>query len=109
FDPGAKYHVPANVPYIRYFLAFIYQFQFQRALCKAAGHEGPLHTCSIYENEAAGAKLKALLQMGASQPWQDALAAMSGERQADAGAMLEYFAPLRGWLKKQVAGQKCGW
>ncbi|HHH26729.1 MAG TPA: peptidase M2 family protein, partial [Polyangiaceae bacterium] len=104
FDPGAKYHVPANVPYIRYFLAFIYQFQFQRALCKAAGHTGPLHECSIYGNEAAGKKLKALLSMGASRPWQEALQAMSGETKADAGAMLEYFAPLRGWLREQVKG-----
>ncbi len=109
FDPGAKYHVPANVPYTRYFLAFIYQFQFQRALCRAAGHEGPLHTCSIYNNKAAGKKLEALLRMGASRPWQDALAALSGERQADAGALLEYFAPLRGWLKEQIQGEKCGW
>jgi peptidyl-dipeptidase A len=109
FDPGAKYHVPGNVPYIRYFLAFIYQFQFQRALCKASGHTGPLHTCSIYGNKAAGAKLQALLAMGASRPWQEALSAMSGETKADAGAMLEYFAPLRGWLREQVKGNKCGW
>ena len=109
FDPGAKYHVPGNVPYTRYFLAFMYQFQFQRALCRAAGYEGPLHKCSIYGNKAAGAKLKALLELGASKPWQDALQAMSGERQADAGALLEYFRPLRGWLKKEIAGEKCGW
>ncbi len=109
FDPGAKYHVPANVPYIRYFLAFIYQFQFQRALCRASGHKGPLHKCSIYGNKVAGDKLKALLQLGASRPWQDALEAMSGERQADAGALLEYFKPVRGWLREQVKGQKCGW
>jgi len=109
FDPGAKYHVPANVPYIRYFLAFIYQFQFQRALCKAAGHTGPLHECSIYGNEAAGDKLRALLALGASRPWQEALQAMSGETKADAGAMLEYFAPLRTWLQEQVKGKQCGW
>ena len=109
FDPGAKYHVPGNVPYIRYFLAFIYQFQFQRALCKAAGHTGPLHECSIYGNEAAGDKLRALLSLGASRPWQEALQAMSGETKADAGAMLEYFAPLRGWLQDQVKGEQCGW
>jgi peptidyl-dipeptidase A len=109
FDAGAKYHVPANVPYIRYFLAYIYQFQFQRALCRAAGHTGPLHKCSIFGNKAAGDKLKALLALGASKPWQEALAAMSGERQADANALLEYFAPVRSWLKAQTQGQTCGW
>jgi peptidyl-dipeptidase A len=109
FDPGSKYHVPGNVPYIRYFLAFIYQFQFQRALCREAGHKGPLHKCSIFENKKAGEKLKALLALGASRPWQDALHAMSGERQADAGALLEYFEPMRAWLKEQNKGQTCGW
>jgi len=109
FDPGAKYHVPANVPYIRYFLAFIYQFQFQRALCREAGHQGPLHECSIYGNTEAGAKLEKLLSLGASRPWQEALYAMSGEREADAGALLEYFAPLRKWLEMETAGQQCGW
>ena len=109
FDPGAKYHVPANVPYTRYFLAFILQFQFQRALCKSSGHTGPLHTCSIYKNAAAGEKMKALLSLGASKPWQDALEAMSGERAMDGNALLEYFAPLRGWLRSQIKGQRCGW
>ena len=109
FDPGAKYHVPANVPYVRYFLAFIYQFQFQRALCNAAGHEGPLHKCSIYGNEEAGKKLEALLAMGASKPWQDALQAMSGERKADPAALLEYFRPLRKFLEEQTKGEQCGW
>lgn len=109
FDPGAKYHVPANVPYTRYFLAFIYQFQFQRALCKAAGHTGPLHKCSIFKNKAAGEKLEALLRMGASKPWQDALFAMTGERQGDARALLEYFEPVRGFLKEEIKSEQCGW
>ena len=80
FDPGAKYHVPANMPYMRYFLARIYQFQFHRALCKAAGHKGPLETCSIYGNKEAGAKLKAMLALGASRPWPEAIQAIAGER-----------------------------
>ncbi|MCC6336358.1 MAG: M2 family metallopeptidase [Myxococcales bacterium] len=109
FDPGAKYHIPANVPYMRYFLARILQFQFHRALCKAAGHQGPLHTCSIYGNKAAGAKLKAMLELGASKPWPDALEALTGQRQLDASALTEYFAPLQTWLKQQNQGQKCGW
>lgn len=109
FDAGAKYHVPANTPYTRYFLARIYQFQFHRALCKVAGHQGPLHTCSIYESKAAGEKLKAMLAMGASKPWPEALAAISGERQADATAMLDYFAPLVKYLREQNKGEKCGW
>ncbi len=109
FDPGAKYHIPGSTPYIRYFLARIYQFQFHRALCKAAGHKGSLDTCSIYGNKEAGTKLMTMLSMGASRPWPEALAALSGETRGDASAMLEYFAPLRTWLKDQTKGEKCGW
>ena len=95
FDPGAKYHVPANVPYVRYFLARIYQFQFYRALCRAAGHKGSLHTCSFFGSKAAGERLQAMLKMGASRPWPEAMKAISGEDKADAGALLEYFAAAR--------------
>ena len=109
FDPGAKYHIPANVPYMRYFLARILQFQFHRALCNAAGFQGPLHECSIYGNKAAGERLKALLELGASKPWPEALYAMTGERQMDASAIIEYFQPLQMWLKEQNKSQKCGW
>ncbi|MGK3992554.1 M2 family metallopeptidase [Sorangium sp. So ce1024] len=109
FDPGAKFHVPANVPYTRYFLAHIYQFQFHRALCKAAGHAGPLHACSIYGSKAAGEKLRAMLSLGASRPWQEAMQAMTGESGADPGALLEYFEPLRKWLKEQNKNEVCGW
>jgi peptidyl-dipeptidase A len=109
FDPGAKYHIPGSTPYIRYFLARIYQFQFHRALCRAAGHKGSLETCSIFGNKEAGAKLKAMLSMGASKPWPEALAVLSGESRADASAMLEYFAPLTAFLKEQNRGEKCGW
>ncbi len=109
FDPGAKYHIPASTPYIRYFLARIYQFQFHRALCKIAGHKGSLDTCSIHGNKAAGDKLREMLQLGQSKPWPEALAALSGERAADAGALLEYFAPLRAWLTEQNKGETCGW
>lgn len=101
FDPGAKYHVPGNVPYARYFLARIYQFQFQRGLCKIAGYEGPLHRCSIYGNKAAGAKLNEMLSMGASKPWPDALEVITGEKQLDASALADYFAPLKVWLDEQ--------
>ncbi len=109
FDPGAKYHIPANVPYTRYFLARILQFQFHRALCQAAGFKGPLHECSIYGNKAAGRKLKAMLALGASKPWPEALEVLTGQRRMDATALTEYFAPLEAWLKEQNAGQKCGW
>jgi peptidyl-dipeptidase A len=109
FDPGAKYHVPANTPYLRYFLARIYQFQFHRALCKAAGYSGPLHKCSIHGSKAAGSKLEAMLAMGASRPWPDALEAVSGERQADARALLSYFEPLSKWLDAENKGEACGW
>ncbi len=109
FDPGAKYHVPANVPYTRYFLAHILQFQFQRALCEKAGYEGPLHRCSIYGNEAAGQAMQEMLAMGMSQPWPDALEALAGSREMDASAILDYFAPLHTWLDEQNEGRTCGW
>ena len=109
FDPGAKYHVADNVPYARYFLATILQFQFHRALCKEAGYTGPLHRCSIYANKAAGARLAKVLAMGESRPWPDALEALTGQRQMDATAMLDYFAPLKKWLDEQNAGHHVGW
>jgi peptidyl-dipeptidase A len=109
FDPGAKYHVAGNVPYTRYFLAFILQFQFHRALCKEAGYTGPLNRCSIYGNKAAGAKLAKMLAMGESRPWPDALEALTGQRQMDASAIIDYFAPLKKWLDEQNAGHKVGW
>jgi peptidyl-dipeptidase A len=103
FDPGAKYHVPANTPYTRYFLAHILQFQMHRAMCKAAGHTGPLHTCSVYGNKEVGARLQKMLAMGASKPWPEALEALTGEKQMDATAILDYFAPLREWLEAEAA------
>lgn len=103
FDPGAKYHVPANTPYARYFLAAILQFQFHRALCREAGFTGPLYQCSIYGNKRAGEKLKAMLAMGASAPWPEALKAMTGEDKMDATAIIDYFAPLKTWLDQQNA------
>ncbi|MDH3495341.1 MAG: M2 family metallopeptidase [Gemmatimonadota bacterium] len=109
FDPGAKYHVPANVPYTRYFLAGILQFQFYRALCREAGYVGPLHRCSFYGSAAAGAKLRRMLALGASRPWPEALEALTGQRDMDASAILEYFAPLRAWLDRQTGGVPVGW
>ena len=109
FDPGAKYHIPGNTPYSRYFLARILQFQFHKALCEAAGHEGPLHTCSIFDSKEAGKKLQTMLAMGASKPWPDALEVVTGSRQMDAGPMIEYFEPLMGYLEEQNAGRSCGW
>ena len=109
FDPGAKYHVPSNTPYMRYFLARILQFQFHRAMCRAAGWTGPLHECSVYGNKVAGEKLRAMLALGASKPWQEALFAMTGEKEMDATAILDYFKPLEAWLKEQNKGQTCGW
>jgi len=109
FDPGAKYHVPANTPYTRYFLAHVLQFQFHRALCGVAGYTGPLHRCSIFESAEAGRRLQVMLEMGASRPWPDALEAMTGTRQMDASAILDYFAPLAVWLEEQNQGRRCGW
>ncbi len=111
FDPGAKYHVAANVPYARYFLADILQFQFHRALCRQAGYQGPLNRCSIYNNKEAGARLNKMLKMGQSRPWPDALYEMTGERKMDATAIIDYFAPLKKWLDEQNAkdGAKLDW
>jgi len=109
FDPGAKFHVPGNTPYTRYFLAHILQFQFHRALCAAAGIRGPLHRCSIYGSREAGGRLKAMLEMGASEPWPEALNTIAGTREMDATAIVEYFAPLSAWLDEQNAGRRCGW
>ncbi len=109
FDPGAKYHIAANVPYTRYFLARILQFQFHRALCRIAGWKGPLHACSIHGNREAGRRLEAMMAMGQSRPWPDALEALTGERQMDASALAEYFAPLKAWLDRENKGRKCGW
>ncbi|WRH75132.1 MAG: M2 family metallopeptidase [Sphingobium sp.] len=109
FDPGAKYHIPGNTPYTRYFLARILQFQFYKAACDAAGWKGPLHRCSFYGNKDVGKKLNAMLEMGASKPWPDALEAFTGSREMSGKAMLDYFKPLMDWLKQQNKGQKKGW
>jgi peptidyl-dipeptidase A len=109
FDPGAKYHIPGNTPYTRYFLSFVIQFQFQKALCDAAGFKGPLYACDIYNNKAAGQKYMAMLKQGASEPWQDTLYKLTGTRQMDASAIIEYFQPLMTFLQQQNAGKSCGW
>ncbi|AWV07807.1 M2 family metallopeptidase [Marilutibacter maris] len=109
FDPGAKYHVPGNTPYTRYFLSHVLQFQFYKALCDASGHEGPLYQCSFYGNKEAGEKFQAMLSKGASQPWQQTLKELTGGESMDASAVLEYFAPLQDWLKQQNEGKTCGW
>jgi len=109
FDPGAKYHVAANVPYMRYFLADILQFQFHRALAQAAGCTGPLNRCSIFGNKAAGSRLNAMLEMGQSRPWQEALEKIAGTREMDASAIRDYFAPLQKWLDEQNRGKPVGW
>jgi peptidyl-dipeptidase A len=109
FDAGAKYHVPANVPYTRYFLAHILQFQFHKALSDAAGCTGPVHRCSIYDNKEAGRRLKEMLEMGASRPWQEALEKVTGTRQMDAAAIRAYFKPLEDWLAEQNRSKPVGW
>ncbi|MBB6190211.1 peptidyl-dipeptidase A [Sphingobium wenxiniae] len=109
FDAGAKFHIPGNTPYTRYFLARVLQFQFFEAACRQAGWKGPLHRCSFYGNKAVGRKLDAMLEMGASKPWPDALQAFTGQRDMSGKAMLAYFAPLQKWLKDQNKGKSCGW
>ena len=109
FDPGANYHIPGNTPYTRYFLARILQFQFYKAACDIAGWQGPLHRCTFNGNKEVGNRLNAMLEMGASKPWPDALEAFTGSREMDGTAMVEYFAPLQTWLKEQNKGKQCGW
>jgi peptidyl-dipeptidase A len=109
FDAGAKYHVPGNTPYTRYFLAAILQYQLHRGLCQAAGNKGPLHRCSIYGNAEAGKRLRTMLAMGQSRPWPEALKVVTGQDRMDATAIIDYFAPLKTWLDQQNKGQKCGW
>lgn len=109
FDPGAKYHIPGNTPYSRYFLAHILQFQFHRALCEIAGDEGPVHRCSIAGNKEAGEALNKMLMMGSSKPWQEALEVLTGKPEMDATAIMDYFAPLKVWLDEQNQGRQCGW
>ncbi len=109
FDPGAKNHVATSVPYARYFLARIYEYQFYRAACRQAGWKGPLNRCSIYGNKEVGARFNKMLAMGQSRPWPEALEAFTGEKDIDATAIADYFAPLNAWLKEQNKGQTCGW
>ncbi|HRE34001.1 MAG TPA: M2 family metallopeptidase, partial [Sphingopyxis terrae] len=109
FDPGAKYHIPGNTPYTRYFLARVLQFQFYQAACKQSGWKGPLHRCSFYGNKKVGQKLNAMLEMGASKPWPDALEVFTGSRDMSGKAMMEYFAPLKKWLDEQNKGKPSGW
>ena len=108
FDPGAKYHVPGGVPYSRYFLAHIQQFEFHRALCEISGNTDPIHRCSIYNNKDAGAALNTMLEMGSSKPWQEAYKVLTGNEQMDATAIIDYFAPLHTWLKEKNQGKQCG-
>ena len=109
FDPGAKYHIPANTPYMRYFLARILQFQFYQAACKQAGWTGPLHRCSFYGNKQVGANLAKMLEMGQSKPWPEALKAFTGSSEMSGQALVDYFAPLQAWLDKQNKGKPSGW
>lgn len=109
FDPGAKYHIPGNTPYMRYFLAHILQFQFHKAACEMSGNTGPLHRCSIYGNKDVGSKFKAMMQMGASRPWPEALDAFTGTDKMDGSAIIEYYAPLMKYLEEQNKDRKCGW
>ena len=109
FDPGAKYHIANNVPYLRYFLSFILQFQFYEAACQQAGWEGPLHRCTVYGNREVGERFNRMLEMGASRPWPDALEAFTGTRQMDAGSMVRYFQPLMTYMQEQNRGRECGW
>lgn len=109
FDPGAKYHIPGNTPYTRYFLAHIQQFQLHKALCEISGNTGPIHRCTIYGSKEAGQRLNAMLEMGMSKPWPDALDALTGTRKMDGSAIMAYFSPLKIWLDEKNKNRQCGW
>jgi peptidyl-dipeptidase A len=109
FDPGAKFHIPGNVPYLRYFLSYIMQFQFHQAACEMAGWEGPLHRCSIYGSAEVGRRFREMLELGQSRPWPDALEAFTGTREMDGAAIIAYFEPLMAYLEERNAGRECGW
>lgn len=109
FDPGAKYHIPANTPYTRYYLARIMQYQFHEALCSAIGFDGPLHECSIYGDEEAGKKIISTMAMGQSLPWQDAFENLTGLRDLSGSSVMNYYKPLKDWLDKENENRMCGW
>jgi peptidyl-dipeptidase A len=109
FDPGAKFHVAASVPYLRYFLAYVLQFQLYEAACRQAGWSGPLHRCSVYGNREVGARFQRMLELGRSRPWPDALETFTGSRRMDASALARYFEPVAQWLREQNRGRQCGW
>ncbi|GAU88090.1 hypothetical protein RvY_00850-2 [Ramazzottius varieornatus] len=111
FDPGAKYHTAADVPYMRYFVSFVIQFQFHEALCNAAGHKGELHTCDIDSSKAAGKLMADALSLGSSEPWQVAMKKLTGQEKMDAGPLMKFFKPLQDWLRKENdrRKQKAGW
>uniref|UniRef100_A0A8C4QHG6 Angiotensin-converting enzyme n=1 Tax=Eptatretus burgeri TaxID=7764 RepID=A0A8C4QHG6_EPTBU len=109
FDPGAKYHIPSDVSYIRYFVSFVIQFQFHKAMCDKAGHTGPLHKCDVYKSKAAGDLMADMMSLGSSKPWQDAMEKITGQRNMSAESLLEYFQPLTTWLKKENENEVLGW
>ena len=109
FDPGAKYHIPANTPYTRYFLASIMQYQFHEALCNAINFDGPLHECSIYDSKKAGERVISTMALGQSVPWQDAFEKLTGSRELSGKSILNYYAPLKNWLDEQNQNRTCGW
>jgi peptidyl-dipeptidase A len=109
FDPGAKYHIPGNTPYTRYYLAKIMQYQFHESLCNEMGFKGALHECSIYNNPEAGIKIRNMLALGQSKPWQDAFEALTGDRALSGRSILNYYKPLQDWLEKENQGRSCGW
>jgi len=109
FDAAAKFHIPNNTPYMRYFLARVLQFQFYKAACDQIGWTGPLHRCSFYGSKDVGEKFNAMMAMGASKPWPEALEAFTGSRQMDGSAIVAYFEPLMVYLREQNKGRKCGW
>ena len=109
FDPGAKYHIPGNTPYTRYYLARIMQYQFHESLCKDISFSGPLHECSIYGNKDAGNKIISTMAMGQSEPWQNAFEKITGSRSLSGSSVMNYYRPLKEWLDEQNKNRTCGW
>ncbi|OTF69605.1 hypothetical protein BLA29_007606 [Euroglyphus maynei] len=103
FDPGSKYHIPAGVEYVRYFVSHILQFQFYKHLCQnVTKRDDKLYQCDFYENRQAGQQLIEMLRKGSSDHWENILKDFIGTSKMSTDALYEYFAPLNQTLTEFI-------
>lgn len=93
-DPGQYYD---------YALSFALLFQMHNHIAKNILNQDPRNT-NYYGNTGVGDFLRTLMAPGASRPWRDVLRETTGQ-ELNANAMMEYFAPLYGWLQEQNRGR----